>query len=144
VIQGSCLCGRFGFELQGKAQLINQCHCSTYRKVRGAAFGSFLHADGGTFRWTRGASDVQSYESSHGTFRSFCRHCGSSVPVLEDDDGPHVTIPAGALDLDPGVRPFIHIHTASKACWYDITDALPQFDDEPPPGFWSRFEVRRE
>ena len=144
MIQGSCLCGRICFELEGKAQFINHCHCSMCRKAHGAAFGSFLHADGGAFRWTRGASDVQSYESSPGTFRSFCRHCGSAVPALEDDGGPHVTIPAGALDIDPGVRPVVHMHTASKAPWYDITDDLPQFDDAPPPSFWSRFEVARE
>jgi hypothetical protein len=36
------------------------------------------------------------------------------------------------------------MHTASKAPWYDITDDLPQFDDAPPPSFWSRFEVARE
>jgi hypothetical protein len=51
-----------------------------------------------------------------------------------------VTIPAGALDVDPGVRPVVHIHTSSKAPWYDITDDLPQFANDAPQVFWSRFE----
>jgi hypothetical protein len=61
------------------------------------------------------------------------------VPVLEDD-GTHVIIPAGALDGDPGVRPVVHIHTASKASWYEITDELPQFAEFPPEEFWSKYE----
>lgn len=109
------------------------------RKVHGAAFGSFLHADGVNFRWLSGESLVQNYHSSPGNFRAFCRVCGSNVPVLEEE-GAHVIIPAGTLDGDPGVRPVVHIYTASKAPWYRITDELPQFEEFPPDGFWSKFE----
>jgi hypothetical protein len=78
-------------------------------------------------------------QSSAEHFRAFCRGCGSNVPVLEDE-GAHVIIPAGALDDDPGVRPIVHIHTASKAPWYEITDELPQFAEFPPEEFWSKYE----
>jgi hypothetical protein len=44
-----------------------------------------------------------------------------------------VVAPAGALDTDPGVRPFAHIFVASKAPWFEITDAIPQFPEMPPP-----------
>jgi hypothetical protein len=139
MIHGSCLCGQVRFELSGKPQFINHCHCSMCRKAHGAAFGSFLHADGGNFRWTAGAAFVQNYESSPGTFRAFCSNCGSNLPVLEDE-GSHVTIPAGVLDDDPLVRPVVHIHTASMAVWYAIADALPQFPEFPPDEFWSPYE----
>lgn len=109
------------------------------RKLHGSAFGSFLHADGSTFRWLSGGSSIQNYESSPGNFRAFCRVCGSNLPVLEDE-GTHVIIPAGALDNDPEVRPIVHIHTSSKASWYQITDELPQFAKFPPEEFWSRYE----
>ena len=141
MIQGSCLCGKVRYELRGRAQFINHCHCSMCRKTHGAAFGSFLHADGRAFAWIEGSSEVRSYESSPGTFRAFCRNCGSGLPVLEDD-GAHVTIPAGTLDDDPGVRPIVHIQTASKAPWYEIADQLPQFDEFPPQSFWSPYESR--
>lgn len=139
MIYGSCLCGQIRFELGGPAQFINHCHCSMCRKVHGAAFGSFLHADAGTFRWLAGASLVQNFESSPGSYRAFCRVCGSNMPVIEDE-GTHVIIPAGAIDGDPGVRPVVHIHTVSKAAWYDITDGLPQFAEFPPDEFWVPFE----
>lgn len=139
MIRGSCLCGEVRFELDGVPQIINHCHCAMCRKAHGAAFGSFLHADGGGFRWTAGEPLVRVYESSPGNFRAFCGQCGSNVPVLEDA-GAHVIIPAGLLDDDPGVRPIVHIHTASKAPWFEITDALPQFDAFPPDGFWEAHE----
>src|SRR5262249_21347633 len=109
------------------------------RKVHGSAFGSFLHADGSTFRWLSGHDKVRNYPSSPGNFRAFCQICGSNLPVLEDS-GAHVIIPAGTLDSDPGVRPVVHIHTASRAPWYEITDTLPQFPGSAPQEFWSRFE----
>jgi len=109
------------------------------RKVHGSAFGSFLHAHGTFFRWVSGESLIQSYQSSPENIRAFCRVCGSNVPVLEDE-GAHVNIPAGALDDDPEVRPIVHIHTASKAPWYEITDELPQFAEFPPEEFWSKYE----
>lgn len=139
MLTGSCLCGRVRYELSGAPRFINHCHCSMCRKAHGAAFGSFLHADGGMFQWTAGIEAVQNFESSPGTFRAFCTHCGSNLPVLEDE-GAHVTIPAGTLDADPGVRPIVHIHTASKAPWYSIADGLPQFPEFPPDSFWSEYE----
>ena len=139
MVHGSCLCGQVRFELTGPAQFINHCHCSMCRKVHGAAYGSFLHADGKYFHWVSGESSIHNYQSSPKNFRAFCRVCGSKVPVLEDE-GTHVIIPAGALDDDPGVRPVVHIHTASKASWYEITDKLPQFAEFPPQEFWSKYE----
>ena len=37
-----------------------------------------------------------------------------------------------AFDGDPGVRPQGHIFVGSKACWYAITDDLPQHEEYPP------------
>ena len=139
MIHGSCLCKAVRFQIDGTPQFINHCHCSMCRKVHGAAFGSFLHADGGLFRWLSGEDNVQNYHSSEGNVRAFCKTCGSNAPVLEDG-GAHVIVPAGSLDDDPQVRPLVHIHTASKAPWFEITDTLPQFAAFPPATFWDAFE----
>jgi hypothetical protein len=141
MIRGSCLCGQVRFVLDAAPQFINHCHCGMCRKVHGAAFGSFLHADGQAFRWLAGEALVQRYESSPEVYRAFCQVCGSNLPVLEEE-GTHVIIPAGTLDDDPGVKPVVHIHVASKAPWYDITDPVPQFGDDAPDAFWD--EVLRE
>ena len=143
MIRGSCLCGKVRYELDGVPHFINHCHCSMCRKAHGAAFGSFLHADGRGFRWLGDASLVVSYPSSPGNVRTFCRICGSRLPVLEAE-GAHVIIPAGTLDDDPGVRPVVHIHVAAKAPWFEITDALPQFEEFPPPAFWAARDAERK
>lgn len=139
MVEGACLCGAVRFEIGAPAQFINYCHCSMCRKVSGSAFGSFLHAHGSSFRWVAGQSSIAQYESSPGNFRAFCRTCGASVPVLEDN-GSHVIVPAGTINGDPLVRPVVHIHTASKAPWHEITDALPQFEAFPPQEFWAPYE----
>jgi hypothetical protein len=45
-----------------------------------------------------------------------------------------VSIPAGLLDDDPGVRPLVHVFTSSKATWWDIADDLPKHE-KWVPGF---------
>lgn len=139
MLHGSCLCGSIHFQLDDHPQFINYCHCSMCRKVSGSAFGAFLHASGGSFHWLAGQSDIASYASSPGNFRAFCRICGSSVPVLEDN-GAHVIIPAGCIDGDPLVRPVVHIHVASKAAWHEVSDSLPRFEGFPPQEFWAAYE----
>jgi hypothetical protein len=134
MIRGSCLCGQIKYELAGGVELINHCHCVMCRKAHGAAFGSFLHAASDGFRWLSGENLVERYQSSPGNLRAFCRVCGSNMPVLEE--GGEVNIPAGTLDDDPGVRPIVHLFVGSKAPWFDIEDALPQFNKFPPKAFW--------
>jgi hypothetical protein len=38
-----------------------------------------------------------------------------------------------ALDTDPRARPVMNIFVGFKAPWFDITDALPRYDEVPPP-----------
>jgi hypothetical protein len=42
-----------------------------------------------------------------------------------------VLIPAGLLDVDPGVRPMRHIFVGVKAGWFGIHDDLPRFETKP-------------
>jgi hypothetical protein len=63
---------------------------------------------------------MQSFEPYPGSFRAFCRVCGSIAP----SKAAHLTtvsIPAGLLDDDPGVRPKLHVFVSSKAPWWEIT-----------------------
>jgi hypothetical protein len=100
------------------------------RKAHGAAFRSRASANAGEFEWVQGESLVTFYESSPGNYRGFCRVCGSPV-VTRFANAPYYGVPLGTLDDDPGVRPELHVHVASKAPWFDITDDLPQFAAGP-------------
>jgi hypothetical protein len=57
--------------------------------------------------------------------------CGSVAPLLDEGIGLAIA-PAGNLEGDPGIRPTKHMFVASKAAWYAISDALPQYDEYPP------------
>ena len=110
--------------------LMSHCHCSKCRKFSGSAFLTFARVDRTQFRWSHGEGLASSYESSQGSYRCFCSNCGSPLPVVRADL-MNVLIPAGTIDDDPGCRPSLHIFSASKASWYEITDGLPQCAEWP-------------
>ena len=130
MVRGSCLCGGVQFEAT-KIPLIVLCHCSMCRKANGAPFESGAAVRAADFRLTKGAELAQSYESSPGSHRVFCRACGSRAPS-RSPDGALWFVPAGLLDDDPGVKPALHMFVGSKAPWWDIRDDLPQFEEWVP------------
>jgi hypothetical protein len=130
-LRGSCLCGGVRYEIHGALSGARNCHCSMCRKAQGAAFRSRASVRAADFRWTSGEDLVTFYQSSPGNHRGFCRVCGSPILSKFDWDNAQFGLPLGALDDDPGVRPQMHIHVASKASWFAITDDLPQFATHP-------------
>ena len=127
VVRGSCLCGRVRYEIDAPLGTALHCHCSMCRKAQGSAFRTRAAVARSSFRFRSGEELLTRYESSPGTFRCFCSICGSPLASFLTDDPGTIGLPLGALDDDPGVRPVCHVHVASKAPWYEITDALPQF-----------------
>lgn len=132
MIRGSCLCGRVRYEVSGPLKGALNCHCAMCRKAHGAAFRSRAAVAAADFRWAAGEDAITWYESSPGTQRGFCRHCGSPLLSRFADHPRYFGLPLGALDDDPGVKPARHVFVASKAPWHEITDDLPRFDALPP------------
>src|SRR4051794_13973586 len=113
------------------------------RKQHGAAFRSRARIEKGDFKRVQGEDLVTFYESMPGTFRGFCRVCGSPI-INKFDERSYSALwrPASVseygvaratLDDDPGVRPLAHMFVASKASWFDITDDLPQYAETRIP-----------
>lgn len=125
-IGGGCLCGAVRFEICGKPLFMSYCHCSRCRKTAGA-FAAIVMVRAGDFRLLSGEADIRQYapEPPFRHVRSFCGTCGSALGELL---GPHETFPvaATALDDDPGIRPAIHVHAASRPPWYEILDGVKQ------------------
>ena len=126
-MRGSCACGGIRYELKGQLEWMNHCHCTTCRKVHGAAFGTFGHGKASEFCWIQGEDLIVYWQSSAENTRNFCRVCGSNVPTVatHSDD---VRIPMGTVDDDAGLTPMEHYYTSSKAGWYEILDELPQHE----------------
>ena len=130
MIGGSCLCGRFAFEVAGPFRSMVHCHCTYCRKAHGAAFATYVGAPTAGFRWISGEGEQERYASSAALERPFCATCGSVVPA--GGEGGEIFFPAGLLDGDPDVRPEAHIFTGCKAPWHEIADELPTFAAAPP------------
>lgn len=133
-VHGSCLCGAVTFAVRGAPARWFQCHCSRCRRGRGAAHGSNTFYPSAQFEWLTGRELIRSYKPPEAErfAISFCTRCGGGAPV-ERENVPFVLVPAALLDADPGTRPQAHIHVASKATWYTLSDGLPQFAELPPP-----------
>lgn len=131
MIKGSCLCGGIGYRISGPLSGALNCHCSRCRKAHGAAFRSRASVQAADFAFVKGEDLLTFYESSPGTHRGFCRICGSPILSRFDADASQFGLPLGPLDDDPGVRPAMNVHVASKAPWFEISDDLPSFPDIP-------------
>src|SRR5579871_5972559 len=116
MVKGSCLCGCIAFEIEpAEVVLTVQCYCANCRKVSGSQFGVYLQMRPAGFRWLSGEADVDTYESSPGNRRAFCRICGCVAPILTNYGA--VRVPGGALEEDPALRPDTVLHADKKAEW---------------------------
>ena len=132
-VKGSCLCGGIRYEVAGEFGRVVNCHCSVCRKATGAAFRTRAAIPAAAFRWLSGEDLVSRYDSSPGETRTFCRVCGSTLPTFFRDRPGELGLPLGTLDDDPGARPSAHVWVGSKAPWWEITDALPQYGEGLEP-----------
>ena len=109
------------------------CHCMRCRRARSAMHASNFVISQDAFRYTHGEENVRSYRLPEAKFfaQSFCSQCGSAAPHVDSERGL-VIIPMGAFDDDPGQGPQEHIFVGSKASWFEIPGALPQYEDGPP------------
>jgi hypothetical protein len=136
VVRGACLCGAVAYEIDAPISgEIVCCHCSRCRKARAAAHATNLFVPFARFRWLRGESQIDSYKvpEAERFTQAFCRDCGSPVPRVNPQSTTGMAVvPAGSLEDDPGVREGAHIFVKSKAPWYAIHDALPQYSEYRP------------
>lgn len=129
-ISGSCLCGDVAFEIGAAPRRMYNCHCLRCRRARSAVHATNVFYPLESFRWLRGESQLTDYALPGAPYfgTSFCSRCGGMMPRSGKEHGI-VTVPAGSLDTDPGMRPLAHIYVGSKAPWFEITDTLPQFTE---------------
>jgi hypothetical protein len=123
------------FEIDEDLGPIIYCHCSMCRRASGSAFASNASVRSASFRITSGKELLTEYQSSPDGVRAFCSRCGSTVY------GRSLSIPSfrrvrlGTLDGDPGNRSGANIWMGSKAPWFEVTDHLERFEEEPPVSY---------
>jgi len=114
--RGRCHCGRVRFVATFPSRFCAHCHCESCRRAHGAAFVTWVGFPTPQVTVTDGADDLATHESSPGTFRRFCRQCGTKL-FFESSRWPgetHVVLAAfdEPVDRAPGVHAFYAEHAA--------------------------------
>jgi hypothetical protein len=126
---GSCLCGAVTFEVQGPLPGPDACHCTACRKQSGHYFASTDVPR--TALTIHGDANITWYRSSDKARRGFCATCGAALFWDPPASRPWIGIAMGAFDTPTGTSLAVHIYTAEKGDYYEITDDIPQFPQIP-------------
>jgi hypothetical protein len=84
-----------------------------------------------SLRWTSGEDSIVEYATPGGGMRCFCSRCGTRLYNSPRSFPGLMSLVAGTLDDELTLGPVAHINVESKASWFEITDACPQFDALP-------------
>lgn len=128
---GSCLCGAVRFDIEGEFEHFFLCHCEHCRKDTGSAHAANLFSSSAKLKWTSGEEQITQY-TLPGTrhSRSFCRVCGSAVPMMQMN-GMLLVVPAGSLNSELRIKPNAHIFVSSRASWDDALETVPRIEKLP-------------
>jgi hypothetical protein len=125
ILTGSCYCRTVEYRVDDAFTYSQNCHCSNCRRATGSAFKPFAGIERARLMVTKGRDHLL-YVGTPDANDTRCGLCGSLLfSVVRDGAWVHVAL--GSLMDQPSIRPSSHIFVGSKAPWYEITDALPQY-----------------
>lgn len=119
---GACNCGAVSFHIKTDLPGVIICHCSICRRATGANGIAVIIVANDAFEWTGGEDSITSWAKPDADWEiSFCRHCGSPVPGVNNADT--MFVPAG-LVTEGGEKLTVtdHIFVDSRAAWDEIGD----------------------
>jgi len=130
VLRGACLCGAVTYEVETPFLRFAHCHCSRCRRATGSSHASNLYLAPRQFRWTSGQQLIKRYDlpSAQSFSTTFCTACGAPLPH-HTRSGLEMVVPAGSLDVDPGLAPQAHIFFTSRPEWSCLDRELPAFPE---------------
>lgn len=122
---GRCMCGLVRFVARFPSRFVAHCHCESCRRSHGAAFVTWVGFMSPQVAVTAGAENLAVHESSAGTFRKFCRACGTKL-FFEGAKWPGEThVPLAAFDDPVDRAPQSHAFYKEHAVW------LPELKEPP-------------
>jgi hypothetical protein len=122
--RGACHCGAVHFVARFPSRFVAHCHCASCRRAHGAAFVTWVGFPSAQVEVTSGREDLAAHESSPGTFRRFCRRCGTKL-FFESARWPGEThVVLAAFDEPVDRAPDGHAFAAEHVDWLPFT--LPE------------------
>jgi hypothetical protein len=131
-LAGACFCRAVRYSVADEFAYAANCHCSNCRRTTGSAFKPFAGIAREKLTITKGKDDVMIYGDQTG-HDAHCKRCGSLLYSVVRE-GAYAHIAMGTLVDAPSIRPTAHIFVGSKAPWFAITDALPQYEGHRTAG----------
>lgn len=126
---GRCLCGAVAYEVTGPLRDVLVCHCEECRRWHGhVSATSAANRSDLVIKEDRGLRWIESPRSEARARRGFCAECGSSL--FWDPPGREtISIAAGTLDGETGLRVVSHWYVSQAGDYYDIPDdGLPRHE----------------
>lgn len=131
MIKGGCNCGSIRYEMSSEVQHHTLCHCSDCRKATGAPAVSWALVSKDQIHIT---GKPVAYESSPGTYRSFCGACGTSLFYTNEAIFPGmIDVQSATLDEPDALPLMAQIQTAERIGWMADLKDLPGFERYPGP-----------
>jgi hypothetical protein len=130
--EGSCLCGRVRYQIEGELGEFGYCHCRSCQKASGSAYAANAPIQRDLFRLISGSSELRQFESSPGKVRVFCGHCGSPLYAYLHASPEILRIRLGSLDTPYDERPKAHTWMSEGARWEAIEEVLPRYPEWAP------------
>jgi hypothetical protein len=123
---GHCLCGGVKFEISTDPLWVAYCHCASCRRHTASPVATFAGFDERSVRFTGEAPKL--YESSPGTWRSFCGTCGSPISYRSRRFPGEAHFYIGIMDQPERYVPTAHVYFGEHIAWFDTDDELRRYE----------------
>ncbi len=129
-LQGQCSCGEVRFAVENTFEYAFYCHCSRCRVRTGSAFAAIAGVGMDKVEVHTGREHLLLEGECSDGYGARCAKCHAFLfAAVRNRQYMHVAL--GVLGGTPSRLPDHHIYVGSKAPWFEITDALPQYDELP-------------
>ena len=123
---GGCGCGAVRYAVSLEVTPVTFCHCSKCRRWHGHV-GAYAAVDRAGFALTE-QRGLKWWSAAPNVRRGFCGECGSSL-FWDAPDRETISIAAGTLDGETGLRVIAHWYVSQAGDYYELpSDGLPRHD----------------
>lgn len=129
-LEGGCTCGKVRYRLNAPPMIVHCCHCTWCQRETGSAFviNAVIETSEVDLPGEPPEMVLTPSASGRGQPIARCPHCRVAVWSHYQNAGALAAfIRVGTLDDKTAVAPDVHIFTASKVPWLELTDGKPAY-----------------